>query len=324
MPAAARTADRESVEHWLRAYGVPNFVVGYGAARRVLPRAFWTAVVAAAVIAMLVALGGGGVLGAVAGAIGGFAGGLVVGYVVLASGLIPISLFGVRWLTRTIARGSGTLVSVLPLLLVAITFLFLGAETWQSVGRLRGTPLVLTTMLFVALGISFVWRQVRPDLDAVATFSTPDDLRTALPTTLTWPDELVINGCHADTAELRRGERMNLRATTAVAQVTVAAVVGLVVFAFFIVFGVLVVGVDTVKSWSTADAQIWWQATIAGHHYALTAQHVRVSAFLGVFSAFYFVVSSSSDRSLRDVLSEGARKHAQTCLAVRAVYRHMV
>ena len=62
------------------------------------------------------------------------------------------------------------MLAVLPLLLVAVTFLFLGAETWQSIGRLRGLPLVLTALLFVGLGVVFVSRRVRPDLDAAVTF----------------------------------------------------------------------------------------------------------------------------------------------------------
>jgi hypothetical protein len=55
----------------------------------------------------------------------------------------------------------------------------------------------------------------------------------------------------------------------------------------------------------------------------LTSAHVRVSGFLGVFSAFYFVVSASSDTALRATLSADAREHVQKCLAVRAVYRHL-
>ena len=105
-------------------------------------------------------------------------------------------------------------------------------------------------------------------------------------------------------AELRRGERMNLRAMTTIAQLIVAVASEVAVFAFFIVFGVLVVGLETAQSWSTVKPDIWWQATIAGHQYVLTSAHVRVSGFLGVFSAFYFVVSASTDTALRATLTE--------------------
>jgi hypothetical protein len=225
------------------------------------------------------------------------------------------------------------MLAVLPLLLVAVTFLFLGAETWQSIGRLRGLPLVLTALLFVGLGIVFVSRRVRPDLDAAVTFDDTEALRAALPPEVNWSDELVACGVstHAHTdpddpahdGTLRRGERMNLRAVTTIAQLMVAVVVGVGVFVFFIVFGVLVVTAETAKSWLTVPPEIWWRTTIAGHQYVLTSAHVRVSGFLGVFSAFYFVVSASTDTALRATLSTDAREHVQKCLAVRAVYRHL-
>jgi hypothetical protein len=319
-----RVADRVTVERWLKGHGVPNFVDGYASPGRVLPRVAMIAL-AATVISVaflfassdlnagLVILGGAGIaLGAA-----------VVGYLVVATGLLPLAVFGLRMLSRTIMRGGATMVSVLPLLLVAVAFLFLGAETWQSIGRLHGLPFLLTALLFVALGIAFVLRQVRPDLDVAETFDDPVALRAALPKELTWSDDMVTDGLHGGAGELRRGERMNLRAVTTIAQMTVAVMVGLVVFAFFIIFGTLVVSLDTVQSWSTETPQIWWQSTIAGHHYALTSEHLRVSGFLGVFSAFYFVVSASTDQALRANLTERAREHAQTCLAVRAIYRRL-
>jgi hypothetical protein len=329
----APVADRAAIHRWFRSHGVPNFIDDYARPSRVLPRAALGAVVVVvvALVLAIVASASAGVV-ALAVVLGGV-GGLLIAYVVVATGLVPLSLFGLGWLGRTIWRGGMRMLAVLPLLLVAVTFLFLGAETWQSIGRLRGLPLVLTALLFVGLGIVFVSRQVRPDLDAAVTFDDASALRAALPPELSWSDELVVSGVSADQhtepadaphdAALRRGERMNLRAMTTIAQLMVAVAVGVAVFGFFIVFGVLVVNADTAQSWLTAKPDIWWQATIAGHQYVLTSAHVRVSGFLGVFSAFYFVVSASTDTALRATLSEDAREHVQTCLAVRAVYRHL-
>ncbi len=335
MPAAY--ADRAAIHRWFRSHGVPNFIDGYARPGRVLPRAALGALIVA--IAMLVlalaaaASAGIVVLSVVLGGIGG----LLVCYVLVATGIVPLSLFGLTWLGVTIWRGGIRMLAVLPLLLVAVTFLFLGAETWQSIGRLRGLPLVLTALLFVGLAVVFVSREVRPDLDAAVTFGDEAALRAALPRELTWSGDLVARGVSTDghtgladpthdasgDAALRRGERMNLRAMTTIAQLMVAVAVGVAVFVFFIVFGVLVVTADTAKSWLTVPPDIWWQATIAGHQYVLTSAHLRVSGFLGVFSALYFVVSASTDTALRATLSEDAREHVQTCLAVRAVYRHL-
>jgi hypothetical protein len=47
---------------------------------------------------------------------------------------------------------------------------------------------------------------------------------------------------------------------------------------------------------------------------------VRVSAFLGVFTGFYFIVSSSSDPRLRADLAADHEEHVRACLAVRHAY----
>jgi len=320
-----RRADRSSIERWLKSHGVPNFVEGYANPARVIPLAAVAAVPVVVMVLVVVLLSdlnfGFGLLAVLATALAT----LAVAAAVLSTGLIPLASFGLRWFGQTMVRGGSTMLAVLPLLLVAVAFLFLGAETWQSVGRLHGLPLVLTALLFASLGVVFVVRQVRPDLDDIDGFTDQDDLRAALPKELDW-DEHLMAYARMDVAAgpdnvLRPGERLNLHAVTAIAQIVVAVVVGLAVFAFFLVFGILVVDLPTVQSWSTEHPEIWWQASIVGHHYALTSQHVRVSAFLGVFSALYFVVSASTDKALRASLTEGAQKHARTCLAVRAVYR---
>jgi hypothetical protein len=316
-----RTTDRAAMERWLTTHGVPSFVDGYASSRRVLP---WAATAAALVVLgsiVAAALTGHVTFGGVLLAIVATALVVWLTYLVIASGIVPLSVFALRWFAETLLRGRGSMISVIPLLLVALAFLFLGAETWQSIGRLHGLPLVLTAALFGGLGVAFLLRQVQPDLTEAGAFSDPEALADALPTELRVSRDAIESACASADVQLRRGERMNLQAVTAIAEVTIASVVGLVIFGFFLIFGTLVVGLDTVHSWSTEAPQIWWQARIAGHQYALTSEHVRVSAFLGVFSAFYFVVSASTDRAMRASLVEGAEQHARTCLAVRAVYR---
>jgi hypothetical protein len=316
-----RVSDRVAIERWLTSHGVPSFVDGYASRRRVLPwavAAAGTVVVVAVVIASIAGrLPLAGVLVTVVAVVLAVA----LTYLVIASGIVPLTGFALRWFVQTVLRGGASMMSVIPLLLVALAFLYLGAETWQSVGRLHGLPLVLTAALFAGLGVVFLLRQVQPDLSETGAFADPDALRSALPSELRLPSELIDTACASPHVDLRRGERMNLKAVTAIAQVTIATVVGLGIFGFFVVFGSLVVDADTVKSWSTEVPQIWWHARIAGHQYALTSEHVRVAAFLGVFSAFYFVVSASTDRAMRRSLVEGAEQHARTCLAVRVVYR---
>jgi hypothetical protein len=324
VPSHAEPADAESIERWLTTHGVPSFVAGYASPRKVAP---WAAAgaLAAGLLATATLAVGGGLTGWLPNAVAVLVvavGAAVISWAVVASAIIPLAIFAVRWFAQTVLRGGTSMLSVVPLLLVAVAFLFLGTETWQTIGRLHGLPLVLAALLFGGLGVWFVTLQIRPDLDGLA-FASADELGEALPQELRVSPELVgwSWSQHPAPAELGRAERWNLQAVTALAQITVASVVGLAIFTFFMVFGTLVVDTATVTSWTTEKAQIWWQARLAGHTYALTSEHARVSAFLGVFSAFYFVVSASTNGPMRASLTEGARRHAYTCLAVRAVYR---
>ena len=76
----------------------------------------------------------------------------------------PFLLIGymVRSLVRTVLARSNAMLAVVPLLLVALTLSFFSTEVWQTIGRLRGLPLVLTALLFVGLAAAFVSCKGRP------------------------------------------------------------------------------------------------------------------------------------------------------------------
>ena len=70
-----------------------------------------------------------------------------------AVGIPELAVFTVGWFARTVWRTGSGLMHVLPLLLVAVTFFFLAGETWMSIGRLSGLPLILTMTLIGALAV---------------------------------------------------------------------------------------------------------------------------------------------------------------------------
>jgi len=149
--------------------------------------------------------------------------------------------FMLRSLGQTVTRRSSSMLQVVPLLLVALTLSFYSTEFWQTIGRLHGLPLVLTTLLFLALAAAFATRQARPDLEKLAVFAAPDELRTALPPRLA-SGRLARHDFAVDSApRLRRRERINLVVISVLAQGTTAAVVGLIIAAFFIVLGIITV-----------------------------------------------------------------------------------
>jgi hypothetical protein len=230
----------------------------------------------------------------------------------------PFLLIGymVRSLVRTVLERSNAMLAVVPLLLVALTLSFFSTEVWQTIGQLRGLPLVLTALLFVGLAAAFATRKGRPDLDRLASFEDDAAVREALPHRLSGRLHGVAFG--AGTApELRRRERTNLLAISVWSQVVTAAVIGALVFLFFVVLGVLAIDHAAQLSWLGGEPNVIADVTLDGHRYLLSTELIRVSAFLGVFTGFYFIVSSSSDVRLRADLASDHEDHVRTCLAVR-------
>jgi hypothetical protein len=232
--------------------------------------------------------------------------------------------FMLRSLGDTVTRRSSSMLQVVPLLLVALTLSFYSTEFWQTIGRLHGLPLVLTTLLFLALAAAFATRQARPDLEALAAFTHPDELRSALPPRLA-DGRLAGHDFAVDSApDLRRRERANLVVISVLAQVITAAVVGVIIAAFFIVLGVITIDKVALISWVGPNPSIIASWTLAGHHYVLSNEMLRVSAFLGAFTGFYFIVTSSTDEAMRADLAAGHQRHVRTCLAVRHAYWDVV
>lgn len=234
------------------------------------------------------------------------------------SGLVAIIGFALRWFVSAALRSRGVLLGVLPLLLVAVVLSFFSTETWQTIGSLHGLPIVLILALFVALGAAFVSSQAKPDLPALAGFPDPAAVHDALPEPVrrSWTP---VEGWQPP--PLRRGERANLLLVSVLAQVIAATVIGLAVAAFFVLLGLLSVSVPVTESWIGHPPSVWLHFTLVGHEYAITAQLLRVSAFLGTFAGFYFIVSSSTDQRMRQGAAADHDEHLRAMLAVRWLYR---
>lgn len=244
---------------------------------------------------------------------------LWVASVVARSGLV--SAF--RWLGRMVVESflsaGAALGRTIPLLLGVVGLLYFGAEIWQSIGRLAtwGYPLVLG--LFVALSISFLHSHDRLDLPRLATFSDAADL-----------DEVLSDTPLADLADVPLPARTpltahhvnDLRLVATFARITVVTVISVGVFAFFVALGFVAVNADIVKAWVQGDPHVLWSLPTSGRRYDLTAEHLRVAAFLGVFAGFYFSVVSRTDPALREGVRDTAEETIREACAARLVALH--
>jgi len=132
--------------------------------------------------------------------------------------------------------------------------------------------------------------------------------------------EALIQSVQASGVDLS-GERTNLVVISVLAQIITAAVIGLIIAAFFIVLGVITIDKVALVSWIGSNRpSIIATWTLAGHSYIISNEMLRVSAFLGAFTGFYFIVTSSTDATMRADLTAGHERHVRTCLAVRHAY----
>lgn len=244
---------------------------------------------------------------------------LWVASVVVRSGLV--SAF--RWLGRMVVESflsaGAALGRTIPLLLGVVGLLYFGAEIWQSIGRLAtwGYPVVLG--LFVALSVSFLHSHDRLDLERLANFRDAAEL-----------DEILSDTPLADLSDVPLPARTplsqhhiaDLRLVATFARITVVTVISVGVFVFFVALGFVAVNAEIVKAWVQGDPHVLFTMVTSNRRYDLTAEHLRVAAFLGVFAGFYFSVVSRTDPALSEGVRDTAEETVREACAARLVALH--
>jgi hypothetical protein len=207
----------------------------------------------------------------------------------------------------------------LPLLLLFVTFLFINAEVWQVASRLDGGVLWLTVLLFALLSVSFLMVRLPEEVDR-----TDDDVDEAflLRACRGTPLEETCVGLVEDPgsdpvsfAEVGGYERANLVMVLVIVQTVQVLLVALTVFAFFLLFGALIMTNDVVVSWIGED-----KVHAMPYLPNITAELFQVSVFLAAFSGLYLTVSTVTDETYREQFFSSVQRQLERAVGVRAVY----
>jgi hypothetical protein len=242
-------------------------------------------------------------------------------YVITSYGLVPMT----RWAAgRLIVQLGDTLrlfTRGLPLLLVAFTFLFINAEVWEVAGTLDWARLGTILGLFGLLGAGFMISRLPRELGPLARFERREDVEPLLagspaeglpvPDPSATPDPTVRQWGNAGLVVLFT---QGLRVAFA------AALIG----GFFVAFGTLAMDPATVASWIGADPQVLATIGFFGSEMVVTAEVIRVSAFLAGFAGLYFSVYLATDPTFREEFFEDVRTELRESFAVRVVYLDLV
>ena len=94
---------------------------------------------------------------------------------------------------------------------------------------------------------------------------------------------------------LRQRQRVNVGLVLFVSQSLQVLLVALAVAIFFVVFGLLTIGAETVSSWTTHPADVFFEFTLAGREAAMTRELLRVATAIASFTGLYFAISMLTD-----------------------------
>jgi nitrate reductase NapE component len=168
------------------------------------------------------------------------------------------------------------------------------------------------------VGVLFVVNRARREFDAVEQSTGRDGVVEAAEGT-------PLAGLVDDLPDLDRRvpmtkrQRVNVHLVMVVAQIVQVALIGLVVWLFFVIFTAVAIRLPVQQNWlkdlgGVGAYQEW------GNGHVLTQAAIRVSAFLGGFAAFYATVYAASDKVYRKYFAERISHDISRALAVRRGY----
>lgn len=247
------------------------------------------------------------------------AAGLLAGtWVVTRYAVLPVVGWGVRYAVAGIGSLMRLTTRALPLLLLVVTFLFVNTEVWQVAGTLAAPRLWTVIALFALLGIVFIVSRIPEEIGRIEAATTRAQVVAACAGTpmaehTDGLDDLDVR------VPLNRRQTANLGLVMTTAQLVPVTLFGCVVWLFFVAFGSLAISIEVQQAWlgNLATVTALWEWAPG---YGVTRELLRVSLFLGAFSAFYVTVYSGVDGHYRAQFYDGIRADLERSLSVRRAY----
>jgi hypothetical protein len=207
---------------------------------------------------------------------------------------------------------------VLPLMLLFITFLFINTEVWQVAGTMNAAVLWGSLGVFAMIGVLFIVGRSREEFGGI---EVSTDREHVLGLTRGTPIESEAAGLESleVPVPLRRSQRANLVAVMVTAQAVQVGLVGVVVWAFFVLFGAVAISIPVQEAWLGTLSPIETLIPLHADH-GVTRQLLRVATFLGGFAAFYATVYAANDGVYRENFVARISSTVERAVAVRRAY----
>ncbi|HUQ55286.1 hypothetical protein [Lentzea sp.] len=198
----------------------------------------------------------------------------------------------------------------LPPMLFVTLFLFFTGELWQAMNQLRWPRVSLVVLLFASITVLAAAARLRDEIGRVEQDLRPEILEVACKGT---PLSDVDITEPLPPRRLNGQQVRNLLVMLAIRQLVQAAVVGLALFAFFVVLGLIVVTPAIAEQWIGATPAM---SLVPGVPSAM----LRNATLFAAFGSMYFSVISMSDAEHRRQFFAPVLEKVERTLEVRAVY----
>jgi hypothetical protein len=219
-------------------------------------------------------------------------------YLVVAYGVFSIVRWaGARFVTQLRASLS-LMVRALPLLLFFALVTFFTNEYWQMFATTRGVRFGVALGLFALLGAMFLLVRIPTgvhDLERESDLDVP----------------------------LRRPQRVNVGVVIFVSQALQVLFVTAAIGVFFVVFGTLLINLETQYDWSTTRPQLY-DLPLVGTGLGLTHELLRVATGTAAFSGLYYSVAMVVDSNYRDEFVTGITDEMRETFAARSEYLRLL
>lgn len=318
------TNDIAKCERWFDEHGLPYFVEArHEALQRATSRgAFitWTSVgIGAGVLAALaIAATGAGVESAI---LTGVSAGVLVALLrgVVTFRVLPIIRWAVRHALESVRLLGPLVTRALPLLLLIITFLFINTEVWQVASSLTRPRLIGALACFGGLAVAFLWPSFSAEITRLGVEVDGDRLiatTSGTPVASAAREILAEPGLRAEVNGIRlpRLQRSNLLLMLFITQAIQLVALALVVFAFFVLFGSLVIRPSVIEAWTGAAPHY------TGPLRLISDELFAVALFLAGFAGLYFTVQAVIDQNYRREFFSHIEDDLQRAIGVRKVY----
>jgi hypothetical protein len=242
-------------------------------------------------------------------------------YIVIGFGLLDIAGWALDRLREQLVHIATLLSRTLPLLLILVVFLMFAAEIWEAAHAMHAGELGAVIALLVAVGSVLILSTFRPEVQRLeAAHDWPEIRDDAAGTPAAQlADRPVPDGFRVPA--LRWLERRNVEFVVLVNQLLQSTFVSALVFAFLVVFGLIVVPAAVQEAWIGGPVTVLARLDLLGEPRALSSELVTVSALLSGIVGLYFTGLSLTDATYRAEHFTAVVGELRMLLAARALYR---